>query len=212
MNTDDLIARLAHDPAAQPLRPIRIGAGIVAMTLACIAVFLMVAGPRADLVTALTTPVVAMKTLLPLLLCVGALCAALRLMRPEAGNTLRFARMGVAVALLCLALYALGFTTQPRPLWFGDLSTMSVSQCLGLIVLLSLPALAVSFALVRKGASTAPGRSGAALGLAVSAGATAGYSLYCTQDNPIFFVTWYGLAILITTALGALAGNRLLRW
>jgi hypothetical protein len=212
MNTDDLIARLAHDPAAQPLRPIRIGAGIVAMTVACVAVFLMVAGPRADLVTALTTPMVAVKTLLPLLLCAGALLAALRLMRPEAGDRVRFARIGVAVAVLGLALYALGFMTQPRPLWFGDLSPVSVGQCLGLILLLALPALAGSFALARKGASTAPLRSGAALGLAVSAGATAGYSLYCTQDNPIFFVTWYGLAILITTALGAVAGARLLRW
>lgn len=212
MNTDDLIARLAHDPAAQPLRPIRIGAGIVALTMACVAVFLMVAGPRADLVSALTTPVVATKTLLPLLLCAAALFAALRLMRPEAGTGFRFARSGVAVVVPCLALYALGFTTQARPLWFGDLTPMSVSQCLGLILLLSLPALALSLVLVRQGASTAPRRSGAALGLAVSAGATAGYSLYCTQDNPIFFVTWYGLAILITTALGALAGARLLRW
>ena len=212
MNTDDLIAAFAHDPATQPLRPARIGAGIVAMTLGCVALFLTVAGPRADLVTALTTPVVATKTLLPLLLWGGALFAALRLMRPEAGDNIRFTRTGVAVAALCLALYAFGFTTQPRPLWFGDLSPMSVSQCLGLIVLLSLPALAVSFALVRKGASTAPARSGAALGLAVSAGATAGYSLYCTQDNPIFFVTWYGLAIVITTALGAVIGARVLRW
>lgn len=212
MNTDDLIADLAHDPATQPLKPIRIGAGIVAMTMACVAVFLMVAGPRADLVAALTTPLVAMKTVLPLLLCAAALFAVLRLMRPEAGDTLRFARTGVAVAVLCVALYALGFTTQARALWFGDLSPMSVSQCLGLIMLLSLPALAVSFALVRQGASTAPIRSGAALGLAVSAGATAGYSLYCTQDNPIFFVTWYGLAILISTALGAVIGARLLHW
>jgi hypothetical protein len=212
MNTDDLIAALAHDPATQPLRPARIGAGIVAMTMGCVALFLTVAGPRADLATALTTPMVATKTVLPLLLWGGALFAALRLMRPEAGDSIRFTRTGVAVAVLCLALYALGFTTQPRPLWFGDLSPMSVSQCLGLIVLLSLPALAGSFALARKGASTAPLRSGAALGLAVSAGATAGYSLYCTQDNPIFFVTWYGLAIVITTALGAVIGARVLRW
>ena len=212
MKTDDLIATLASDPAVLPLRANRIGAGIVALTMVCVAAFLMLAGLRSDLLAALTTPVVAAKTVLPLLLCGVALFTVLRMMRPEGADTARYHGIGWLVLALCLMLFVIGFSTQTRPQWFGELSPLSVGQCLGFIVLLSLPALAVSFALVRKGASTAPARSGAALGLAVSAGAAAGYSLYCTQDNPIFFVTWYGLAILIVTALGAVAGDRFLRW
>lgn len=212
MKTEDLVSALAQSPAVTPLRPIRIGAAILALITACILAFLLVAGPRAGLVIALTTPMVAAKTVLPLLISAVALVAVLRLMRPEGSDSVRSYGMGWAALAVCALLYAIGFTTQARPLWFGDLSPMSVAECLGLILLLSLPALVLSFVLVRQGASTSPVRSGAALGLAVSAGATAGYSLYCTQDNPIFYVTWYGMAILITTALGAVAGDRFLRW
>jgi hypothetical protein len=49
-------------------------------------------------------------------------------------------------------------------------------------------------------------------GLAVAAGAATGYSLFCVQDNPLFFVTWYGAAIVIVAGLCALAGGRVLRW
>ena len=65
---------------------------------------------------------------------------------------------------------------------------------------------------LRRGASTRPARTGALLGLAVGALATVGYSLHCTEDSPMFYVTWYGLGMGISAALGALAGRRLLRW
>lgn len=212
MKTDDLIAALALEPAAPLLRPGRIAVAVLGSIAICAAVFLILIGPRSDLAEALSNPLVAVKTVLPAILCIVALFSVLRLMRPE-GAEVSGPRGIVWVTLAVgLLLYAVGFGTQARPLWFGDLSVMSVLGCLGLIIMISLPALALSFALVRRGASTAPARSGAALGLAVSAGTTAGYSLYCTQDNPIFFVTWYGIAMLCVTALGAIAGTRLLRW
>ena len=212
MKTDELIAALASEPMGPPLRPVRIAAAVTGLVVSCFAVFLLAAGLRADLGTALTTPVIAVKTILPALLSLLALLAVLRMMRPEGAETVRARAVLGAVLVLCLGLYAVGFTTQARPLWFADLTPAYVAQCLGFILLLSLPGLALAMRLVRRGASTAPVRSGAALGLAVSAGATAGYSLYCTQDNPIFFVTWYGAAILIVTGIGALAGHRFLRW
>lgn len=212
MKTDDLIAALATEPVGPPLRPVRIAAAVAGLVVFCFALFLLAAGLRADLASALTTPLIAVKTVLPALLSLLALLVVHRLMRPEGADTVRSRGVLGAVLVLCLGLYAVGFTTQDRPLWFADLTTAYVAQCLGFILLLSLPALALAIRLVRRGASTAPLRSGAALGLAVSAGATAGYSLYCTQDNPIFFVTWYGAAILIVTGIGALAGDRFLRW
>jgi hypothetical protein len=49
-------------------------------------------------------------------------------------------------------------------------------------------------------------------GLGVAGGIAAGYSLFCVMDNPLFYVTWYGVAIAAVTALGGLAGGWLLRW
>ena len=49
-------------------------------------------------------------------------------------------------------------------------------------------------------------------GLAAGAGAAAGYSLFCTRDNPVFYVPGYGLAIGLVALLGAWAGRRILRW
>jgi hypothetical protein len=55
-----------------------------------------------------------------------------------------------------------------------------------------------------------PGLTGAA---GVAAGlAAALYALQCTDDSPLFVATWYPLAILIVSLLGAAAAQRLLRW
>jgi hypothetical protein len=42
--------------------------------------------------------------------------------------------------------------------------------------------------------------------------AAALYALQCTDDSPLFIVTWYSLAIAAVTLIGTLAGRRLLRW
>ena len=65
------------------------------------------------------------------------------------------------------------------------------------------------------GVRTAPTRpvlTGALLGVAIGAGVAAGYALHCIEDSPLFFVSWYGLAIGIVGGVGGLLGHRLLRW
>ncbi|WP_418903292.1 NrsF family protein [Xanthobacter autotrophicus] len=32
------------------------------------------------------------------------------------------------------------------------------------------------------------------------------------DDSPLFFLTWYSIAVAAVTAVGALVGSRLLRW
>ncbi len=49
-------------------------------------------------------------------------------------------------------------------------------------------------------------------GLVVGAGAATGYSFFCLQDNPLFYVTWYGTAIALSAVAGAWLGARRLRW
>ena len=38
------------------------------------------------------------------------------------------------------------------------------------------------------------------------------YSLFCTEDAPIFWGVWYSLGILAVAFLGRAAGGRALRW
>jgi hypothetical protein len=64
----------------------------------------------------------------------------------------------------------------------------------------------------RRGATTAPALAGFVAGLAGSGLAAAIYTLHCTEDSPLFYVTWYGLAISTIAAVSAALGSRLLRW
>lgn len=211
MKTDDLIGRLSAEAPAAPLRPAAVGLAILAATLACSALFLGLLGPRDELGTHWLQPVIALKTLLPLLAAALALPLTLRTLRPAG-------RPGPWLALLLLplggavAVWLLAYRGQPPAARFADMTAPAIAECLGFIVLLSLPPLLLALALFRRGASTRPALTGALIGLACSAGAAAGYSLFCVQDDPVFYVTWYGLAILIVTSLSALAGARWLRW
>lgn len=210
MRTDDLLVRIAADPPQPPLRPGRMLAQTVAAMAGCCLMFLAVMGVRDGLGAALSQPVVAVKSLLPVLLCVACLPAALRAARPDAP----LARPWVPLALAGAAgaLWLANYALRPPGVRFADVSVPAVAECLGFILALSAAPLSLAIVLLRKGASTRPRAAGALTGLAVSAGVAAGYSLYCTQDNPLFYLTWYGAAMGLAAAVGALAGDRWLRW
>lgn len=210
MKTDDLIGLLAADAAPTPI--LRTGRMVGQTVLAIVAVaglFLAVAGLRDGLTTALLRPEVMAKTVLPLLLALIALPAVLQSVRPD--GVPRGSRL-ILPGLLAAGLWVWGFGTRPPEGRFADVSGFALTECLVLIVSLSLLPLALLIARMREGATVTPARAGAFAGLAVGGGVAAGYSLFCTQDNPLFYVTWYGVAILCVTALGALAGRRWLSW
>lgn len=210
MNTDDLLARLAAEAPEPPLNP----AGMVAMVLggaaAVCALFLALAGVRGDLAGALTQPLVLAKTLWPALLALLALPLAMRLARPDA------ARVPVVLVLLPIGLgivlWVIGFATRPPAARFADVTLLYVAECLGFVLLLSGVPVVVALGVLRRGATVRPRLTGALAGLGAAAVATTGYSLYCTQDNPVFYVTWYGAAMALATLAGAVLGGRLLRW
>ena len=53
---------------------------------------------------------------------------------------------------------------------------------------------------------------GAIAGL-VSAGLAATlYAAHCSDDSPLFVVTWYTIATALVTAVGALVGSKVLRF
>lgn len=211
MQTDDLIARLSSEAVQPPLSPVRLGMLMALSIIAPAALFLLVLGTRHGLLLAWSNSIVPFKTLLPLITCGLSVMLVLRLIRPEAriGATVWF----YAVPLLAaLALWIGAFTLRAPSARFAEVGAFSLEECLGSILLLSIVPVAVMLRLVRQGAANSPTRSGALVGLTAASGVTIGYSLFCTRDNPLFFVTWYGTAILIVTLISALLGRRMLRW
>jgi hypothetical protein len=128
------------------------------------------------------------------------------------------ARLGVAplaAALVVLAMLGLGaaqiFAAAPAgrlALWLGH--TWKV--CSPLILLLAVPIYAFLVAAVRRLAPTRPTATGAAAGFLAGALAATLYGLHCPEQAAAFVATWYTLGIAAATALGAIAGSRLLRW
>jgi hypothetical protein len=144
----------------------------------------------------------------------GALVAAafvfaLELTRPESPAARRWLLLAPLVILF--AGIALDLAIQTSPMRTRMIGTNAL-LCLSSIPLLSLPFLVAAFAALRRGASTRPGLSGAVAGLmAGGLGATL-YAAHCVDDSPLFVAVWYSLAIGVVAIVGALAGQRWLRF
>ena len=65
---------------------------------------------------------------------------------------------------------------------------------------------------LRHGAPARPAVSGALAGLLSAGLAATLYASHCTDDSPLFVITWYTLATTLVAAVGALAGLKLLRF
>lgn len=213
MRTEDLIATLAAAPAPPRGPSLRAAAalGLAAGLPVTLAAFLWLLGPRPGLGVALAEPVTAAKTVLPLLLGALALAAALPLARP-AGRAGVAARALLLVPLVAQGLLLWAFSTIHPEARLAVFLGHSIPVCLPSILGLSLPLLAGLLAGLRRGAPEHPGRLGALAGLVAAGIATAVYSTFCTEDSPLFYVTWYGIGILAVAALGAALGRHLLRW
>lgn len=211
MKTDDLIALMAADlQPAKPLGP-QVTAAIAGGAGLAGGLFLSVTGLRPTLGAALTDPVTLMKWLLPVAIVAAALPLILRLIRPEA----QLRRRGWAFAPIAgaaAALFALALIGTPADARLAELRGQTLIACLTSITAIALPALLAGLTVMRRGATTAPLLAGGLIGLACGAAAATLYALHCPEDNPLFFVTWYGAAILLVGLIGAIAGRRLLRW
>ena len=211
MKTDDLIAVLATDPL--PPAPLaRVFWPVAALAAAgCFVLMAVTLELRPALLQALAVPTIAVKSILPLTLSLGAAALALRLDRPDwqAG---RLARALLVVPSAAAVLAGTTLATNPPETW-GRLATgETMVWCLVSIPTLALPVLAALLAVLRRGAPAAPARAGLAAGLAAGAVAATVYSLHCPEDSPLFFGAWYTTGILVMAALGAWAGARVLRW
>jgi hypothetical protein len=207
-STDDLIRSLASTAGTRRSTSLQAAFAVTgAASLAC--AFLLVfsvIGIRQDFADMALRLPFAFKLVYTGALVLGALVVALYAATPGASATALYA-ISPAVILL-----AWGVIFDPTGFPIIGRTNTAVAFCVGSILFLSLPAMILTFAVMRKGAPTQPLFAGAVVGMfSASVGAMA-YTLACKNDGTAFVAIWYGVACAITAAIGAVVGHRVLRW
>ncbi len=213
MKTDDLIAVLALEPG--PTNPARLNSriglwsGSGALVAAVVAVVAMGARPDLTQWTGLTSFLG--KAAYTLSLAVAGFWLLDRLGRPGASpwravSALLLLLIGGGVAV------GLELAQSPADAWTALVMGRSAMTCP--LAILALGALTLPPALVaaRRLAPLRPSAAGAAAGLLAGGLSATAYGLHCAETAVSFLVIWYGLGVLATTVLGAVAGARVLRW
>jgi hypothetical protein len=212
MQTDQLIRTLAADNAHRA-RPVGfvLALALLAAAPVSVAMFLMGLGMRPDVMTAMHNPFFDLKFAVTLALAIPAIAISLHLSRPEALLHGWAWLLLVPAGLLVAGISGEMMVPQRLPM-MTRLVGSNWRTCLTAIPLMSLPLLAAALIGLRHGAPTRPAVAGAIAGL-VSAGLAATlYASHCTDDSPLFVATWYSIATALVTAIGALAGSRVLRF
>jgi len=209
MKTDDLIAALSADTMAEAAPEQRVLPWLLPAVLVSLAGLLLTLGARPDLAQALTSFVPAMRHVLTLSLFGLALAAALSMTRPDGRARLWPLALVAAVAL---ALLIWAYASTPADGRMMALQGKSYNICIITIPILSILPVAALFMALRSGATTAPTLAGALIGLAGGGAGAAVYAIHCVESSPMFYVTWYGLAIFAVSAISAVIGRRILRW
>jgi hypothetical protein len=212
MDTDHLIRTLAADNAYRA-RPV--GFALMLALLAAAPVSLLMFFTelciRPDVMVAMRNPFFDLKFAVTLALAISAIAVSLHLSRPEASlrgfGWLLLAPVGILTAGIG------GEMMMPQRL---PMITRLIGKnswiCMTAIPVLSLPILAGALMGLRHGAPSRPAVAGAVAGLLSAGLAATLYASHCTDDSPLFVATWYTLATALVTAVGALAGSKLLKY
>lgn len=211
MKTENLINALAADTQIE--RPVIAGlAGglVLAIALAVLGIW-GVLGFRNDLVLSVVTPVSAMRFALTATLGLIGVRLALLLARPETRGLARLWPIATVVAV-ALALLMWAYLATPAEGRQMAVIGKTMVTCLVTIPLLSILPVTAILAALRNGATTAPALAGFVAGVGGSGFAAMVYAMHCTEDSPLFYVTWYGLAITGVTLVSTLIGAKVLRW
>lgn len=213
MKTDDLITMLASGaiPVERHALAKRFCIAVLVGLSTSTLLVMVILGVRSDLATVATTPIFWAKIALPLCLMIGALGVVMRLARPGvtagSGKILIFAAIA---AVWTGAVYVLIATAPDARIAVILGKTWRV--CALNITLLSIPGFMAVFWALRGLAPTRPRLAGACGGLLAGAMATLAYCLHCPEMEVPFWGMWYVLGMLVPTVMGALLGQRWLRW
>ena len=212
METDQLIRSLAADNAHRA-RPVGLALMLALLAAAPVSLlmFFTELGVRPDVMVAMHNPFFDLKFAVTLALAISAIAVSLHLSRPEASlrgfGWLLLAPVGILAAAIS------GEMMMPQRL---PMMTRLVGKnswvCMMAIPALSLPLLAGALIGLRHGAPSRPAVAGAIAGLLSAGLAATLYASHCTDDSPLFVATWYTIATALVTAIGALAGAKLLKY
>jgi hypothetical protein len=212
METHELIKALAADTRRSGISMSVAWSGAVlsAIAVAAIAFFLLL-GVRTDIAGAVQTFRFFFKFVVTIALAASAFGLLHILSRPETDARRSLPRLGIAPALLVAGIVAELAVTSPGT-WSARLVGTNSLVCLTFIPLIGIWPLALLLAALRHGAPSHPSLAGAMAGLTAGGIAATFYAAHCTDDSPLFVVTWYTIAIAILTLLGALGAHRVARW
>ena len=212
METDQLIRTLAADNAHRA-RPVGLvlALALLAAAPASVAMFFAGLGVRPDLMTAMHNPFFDLKFVVTLALAIPAIAIILHLSRPEASLQGWKWLLLIPVGLLLAGIASEMMMPQRLPMMTRLVGSNS-RLCMTAIPLMSLPLLVAALIGLRHGAPTRPAVAGAIAGLLSAGLAATLYASHCTDDSPLFVATWYTIATALVTAIGALAGSRVLRF
>jgi hypothetical protein len=212
MDTDRLIRTLAADNGHRE-RPVGFVLALALLIAApfTLAVFVMELGVRPDVMTAMRNPFFDLKFLVTLALALPAIAIAIHLSRPEVSLRGWSWLLLIPVGLLGIGIGGEMMMPQRLPMMTRLVGSNS-RTCMMAIPLMSLPLLAGALIGLRHGAPARPAVAGAVAGLLSAGLAATLYASHCTDDSPLFVATWYTLATALVTAIGALAGSRVLRF
>src|SRR6266852_1237997 len=212
METDRLIRTLAADNAHRE-RPVGIVLALALLTAAPVsaAMFFDELGVRPDVMAAMRNPFFDLKFAVTLALAISAIAVSLHLSRPEASLRAFGWLLLIPAGLLVAGISGEMMLPQRLPMMTRLVGSNS-RTCLTAIPLMSLPLLAAALIGLRHGAQTRPVVAGAIAGLLSAGLAATLYASHCTDDSPLFVAAWYTIATALVTAIGALAGSRVLRF
>jgi len=213
MRTDDLIATLSDG-----LEPVKSGAvarllvgSILLGVLGSILVMLTMIGLRHDISTAMVSFGMWVKLVYTFAIAAFGFWLVERAGRP--GAEMMRPLLLLALPLLAIAvLSALQMSNASQ----ADVPRMIMGHssrvCAPLVLMTALPTLAATFWALRRLAPTRLTTAGAIAGLFAGGTGAFVYSFHCTEGAAPFIAIWYTLGIVVTAAVGALLGPRLLRW
>jgi len=213
MKTDELISMLSTgvSPVRYSTLLWRFSAAVGITIAGALVLMLTIFGPRADLSSISATPLFWGKVAFPAVIAAGAWLTTLRLSRPGS-------RMGMIWLLLITPVFVVWITgalwlsrSQPET-WQTMLLGQSWRTCPFNILLLSLPGMVIVFKTMRSLAPTRLRLAGAASGLLAGSMAAVIYCFHCPEMSPAFWGIWYLIGMLLPAGVGALLGQRLLRW
>lgn len=212
METEQLIRTLAADNPHR-VRPVGfvLALALLAAAPVSLALFLIALGVRPDVMTAMHNPFFDLKFLITLALAISAIAVGLHLSRPEASLRDRGWLLLIPIGIVAAGIAGEMMIPQRLPMMTRLIGHNS-RVCTIAIPLLSLPLLAGTLIGLRHGAPARPALAGAIAGLISAGFAATLYASHCTDDSPLFVVTWYTIATAIVTAAGALIGAKVLRF